>query len=464
MDRGATIAEHRPAGAWGEHARQTLLLAWPLVLSNLAGTGLATIDLILIGRLGGDRLAAAALATNLYHGVFIAMIGLLSAVAPLVASEYGRRRSAVREIRRTVRQGLWVALVACVPILTLLWFGEHVLIVTGQDPVLAAEAAQYLRALQWALIPGSLFVVLRVFIAALGRPGWGLVVALVGLPVNGLLAWLLIFGGFGIPPMGLVGAGVATTIASTLGLLALAAVIVTDRRFRRYHVFGRFWRSDWPRFLRIWAIGLPIAFTLAMETSLFTASGLAMGVIGKEALAAHTIALQIAALCFMVPLGLAQSATIRVGQAFGAGQPGAVGRAGWTAFWLGLLFTSGTALLLWSMPRFLVSLFIDPAADPAIVPLAASFLLYAALFQLADGGQVVGAGMLRGLQDTRVPMLIAAFGYWGVGAPLGYLLAFRFGQAGAGIWLGLATGLAVVAALMLWRWSHRRRILAGRGI
>ena len=461
MKRGDT--GHLPGG-WGEHARQTLVLAWPLVLSNLAGTGLATIDLILIGRLGGDRLAAAALATNLYHGAFIAMIGLLSAVAPLVAAEYGRRRSSVRDIRRTVRQGLWVALAACVPILTLLWFGESVLIATGQDPALAAEAAHYLRSLQWAMVPSALFVVLRVFIAALGRPGWGLVVALANLPVNGLLAWLLIFGGLGIAPMGLVGAGIATTIASTLGLVALSIVLVTDRRFRRYHVFGRLWRPDWPRFARIWTIGLPIAFTLAMETSLFTASGLAMGVIGKDALAAHTIALQIAALCFMVPLGLAQAATIRVGQAFGAGNHDALGRAGWTAFWLALAFTAATALLLWSVPRFLVSFFVDPSADPAIVPLAASFLLYAALFQFADGGQVVGAGMLRGLQDTRVPMLIAAFGYWGIGAPLGYLLAFRFGFAGAGIWIGLALGLSVVAVLMLWRWTRRGRILATRAL
>lgn len=444
--------------------RQTLSLAWPLILSNLAGTGLATIDLILIGRLGGDRLAAGALATNLYHGVFIALIGLLSAVAPLVAAEYGRRRSAVREIRRTVRQGLWVALAACVPVSTFLWFGEPVLLATGQEPALAAEAAQYLRALQWSLIPSALFVVLRMFIASLGRPGWGLVVALAGLPVNGLLAALLIFGGLGLPPMGLVGAGVATTIASTLGLIALSVVLITDRSFRRYRVFGRIWRADWPRFARIWAIGLPISFTLLMETSLFTASSLAMGVIGKGTLAAHTVALQIAALCFMVPLGLAQAATIRVGQAFGAGDDEAVGRAGWSAFWLALAFTSASALLLLAIPQLLAGLFIDPAADAAIVGLAASFLFFAALFQLVDGTQVVGAGMLRGLQDTRMPMLIAAFGYWGIGAPFGYVLAFRFGYAGAGIWLGLALGLAVVAVLMLWRWTRRGGILATRGI
>ena len=438
--------------------RATLALAWPLVLSNVAGTALTTIDLVLLGRLGADVLAAAALGTNLFHTAFVSCIGLVSAVSPLVAAEYGRRRHAVREIRRSVRQGLWAALAVSAPVIAALSQGEAILLAFGQQPALAAEAGAYLRALQWAILPNLLFVVLRTFMASVGRPGWGLAIALIGLPVNLLVAWMLVFGRLGAPALGLQGAGIATTITAALGLAGLAAVLVTERRFRRYHVFGRIWRPDWPRFRAVFRIGLPIAATLALETSLFSASGLTMGALGAPELAAHTIALQISALCFMVPLGLGQAAAIRVGHAFGAGDRAGIGRAGWSALAIALGFCGATATALVAAPTLFVSGFIDLDANREVVRLAVLFLVFAALFQLADGSQAVGAGMLRGLQDTRAPMLIAALGYWGIGAPLGYALALPLGFGGAGVWAGLATGLGVVAALLVRRWSRRERL------
>lgn len=448
-------AGHRVDRPWRSELRATLALAWPLVVSNLAATLLTTVDLILIGRLGADALGAAALATNLFHTCLMVGIGLVSAVAPLVAADYGRNRYGVRDIRRTVRQGLWAALAISCPILVILSLGEPLLIFAGQQPHVAAAAAEYLSALRWAFVPILLFIVLRIFMAALGRPGWGLAIALAGLPVNLSLAWLLIFGRLGAPALGLVGAGIATGLTATLALLALSAVLVTDRRLRRYHVFGRLWRPDWPRFRAVWRVGLPIAAALLLETSLFGASGLMMGVIGATELAAHTIALQIASICFVVPLGIGQAATIRVGHALGARDPAAIGRAGWSAFMLALAFTATTAIVLFSFPRLLIGAFIDLEANPEVVRLAVSFLAFAALFQLADGSQVVGAGMLRGLQDTRVPMLMAGFGYWAIGAPLGWLLAIGLGVGGAGLWAGLAIGLTTVAALMIRRWIRR---------
>jgi multidrug resistance protein, MATE family len=438
----------------------TLTLAWPMILSNLAGTALATMDLVLIGRLGPEPLAAAALATNLFHAVMISSIGLVTAVSPLVAAEYGRCRHSVRDIRRSVRQGLWVATVICAPAWILLSQGETVLRTFGQEPKLAAAAGEYLHALQWALLPNLAFVVLRLFMAALGRPGWGLAVGLLGLPLNLLLAWMLIFGRLGAPALGLIGAGIATTITAALGFAALALVAVTDRRFRRYHLFGRFWRADWNRFRAIWRIGMPIAATLAFEVAFFGGAGLLMGVIGTTELAAHTIALQIAALCFMVPLGIGQAATIRVGHAFGAGDPEAVGIAGWAAFAVAMGFGCLTALLLIAMPWMLVEAFLDPAAagNGPVIALAVQFLFFAAVFQLADGAQVVGAGMLRGLKDTRRPMLYAALGYWGIGTPAGLLLAFPGGLGGAGLWIGLAVGLAAVSLLLLVRWCRRETL------
>jgi MATE family multidrug resistance protein len=240
----------------------------------------------------------------------------------------------------------------------------------------------------------------------------------------------------------------------------LAVVISLDRTLRRYHLFGRFWRADWARYRALWRIGVPIGLTLAFEVTIFNAAALLMGRFGASELAAHAIALQIASFTFMVPLGVSQAVTVRVGLAYGAGDPHGVTRAGWMAFALGVGFMAGTALLMVVAPRTLVGFFLD-TADPANAPVvgfALSFLMLAALFQLADGAQAVGAGMLRGLQDTRVPMIYAAIGYWGIGLPVGVALGFGTGLRGVGIWIGLALGLAVVAGLMLWRWTRRGRL------
>ncbi len=268
------------------------------------------------------------------------------------------------------------------------------------------------------------------------------------------------FGKLGLPSMGLVGAGYGTVISSTFMFIALAAVISYDRQLKRYYLFGRFWRPDWPRYLTLWRIGVPIGLTLAFEVTIFNAAALFMGRIGANELAAHAIALQIASFCFMVPFSFGQAVTVRVGRAYGAQDSGAVSRAGWTAFVLGVGFMAFTALLMLLWPHLLLGAFLD-LDDPrnsAVIGFAVSFLILAALFQLVDGAQAVGAGMLRGLQDTRVPMFYAAFGYWGVGLPLGVALAFGTSLKGVGIWIGLATGLAVVAGLMLWRWLRRERL------
>jgi len=240
----------------------------------------------------------------------------------------------------------------------------------------------------------------------------------------------------------------------------MVIVLFGDRQFRRYHLFGRFWVADWTRLRAVWAIGLPIAVTLALEVSVFNAAVFLMGLLGRAQLAAHSIAIQIAALCFMVPMGIAQAATVRVGYAFGRQDHDAAGRAGWLALMLGTAFSAFSALLLLGAPHWLISAFIDveAPANARVTQLATSFLAIAALFQLVDCAQAIGAGVLRGLQDTRMPMIFAAIGYWIIGVGAGALLAFRFGIGGIGIWLGLATGLAVVAVMLVWRWAWRERL------
>jgi MATE family multidrug resistance protein len=269
----------------------------------------------------------------------------------------------------------------------------------------------------------------------------------------------LIFGEFGLPELGLQGAGIATSLTNLFLVASLLGFILLDRQFRRFQVLGRLWRPDWARFREIFRIGLPIGVTLIMEVGLFAAAGFLIGLIGKAELAAHQIALQCASVSFMVPLGLAQAATVRVGRAAGGGDTPGIMRAGITALVMGGLFMLAMATVMWTAPHAIVGLFID-AGDPVNAPVvraAVLFLAVAALFQLFDGGQVIGAGALRGLKDTRWPMVFAGLAYWAVGMSLAVGLGFGLGLGGLGIWIGLAVALAVAAALMIGRFLILQR-------
>ena len=239
----------------------------------------------------------------------------------------------------------------------------------------------------------------------------------------------------------------------------LALVIVTDRQFRRYHLFGRFWRPDWPRYRKLWKLGLPIGLAMGFEGGVFSAAAYLMGLIDADSVAAHAVALQIAALSFMVPWGLSQAVTVRVGLFLGRGDSAGIRRAGWTAWTLGVGFMGLMALTIWAFPRELITLFLeDTPANARVIALGVAFLGIAAIFQVVDGAQVVGAGMLRGLHDTRVPMIFTFIGYWAIGIGIGAWLAFAKDWQGQGIWTGLAIGLAIVAVLMIWRWTRRDQL------
>lgn len=450
----------RAATPWRDEARAMLLLAWPMILTNLAQVAMTATDVMIIGRLGADTLAAGALGSNMYFAPLIFGLGLAYATSPMIAAELGRKKHSVRDVRRTVRQGLWLAAMISVPIWVILWNAEPILLAMGQDPALSHQAGIYVRHLQWAVLPFYGYIVLRSFISALERPGWALVIMALAVALNAVGNWLLVFGKLGFPQMGIAGSGLATSIASFFMFFGLAFVVSTERKFRRYHLFGRFWRADWPRFWALLKLGAPISGILAFEVTIFNAAAFLMGLIGAASLAAHAIALQIASVTFMVPLGLAQAATVRVGLAYGAGDTEGISRSGWTALVMGVSFMAVMALVMVTFPTLLISAFID-ISDPknaTVVALAVTFLAFAALFQVADGAQAVAAGMLRGLQDTNVPMIYAALGYWGVGLPLGAFLAFKAGFAGSGIWLGLVAGLAVVAVLLIYRWLQRDRL------
>ncbi len=449
---------------WSTELRATILLAWPLILSNLTMSLIQATDVVLMGWLGPHALAASALAINLTWPPIFLAFGVLTAASPMMATALGARTRSVREVRRTYRQSLWLAIAATVPAWLLLWNAESVILALGQQPELARDAALFLKGYMWVVLPWLIFQTLRNFLSALERPNWILAVSGLGVVLNAVLAWALIFGRLGLPAMGIFGGGLASSIVWSLLALILVVVVLTDRQFRRFHLFGRMWRADWPRLKQMARLGLPIGFAFTFEVTVFAAAVYLMGLIDADSVAAHAIALQIAALTFMVPLGLSQAATVRVGRALGRKDSEGVTRAGWTAFALGVAFMSAMALAMWTFPRELVSLFLDAdagAGNSRVITLAVSFLTVAAAFQIFDGAQVVAAGMLRGLHDTRVPMLIAVFGYWVVGIGVGTGLAFAARWGGVGVWIGLATGLALVSALLIWRWTMRERLALG---
>ncbi|WP_309611468.1 MATE family efflux transporter [Sphingomonas sp.] len=442
-----------------DELRAMLTLAWPLVLANLTQQAIQATDVLMMGRLGAAQLAGAILALNLTFTFNLLLLGLLTASSPMMALALGQRSNAVRDVRRTFRAGLWLLLLAMPPYWLLLWHVGAIMRAFGQSAELADIGQTFLRAYMWSTAPWLLFQLLRNFVAALERPQSVLWLSVAGIALNALLSWSLIFGHFGVPAMGIVGGGIGSSLSWLAMSGALALVVRTNRRFRRFHLFGRFWRFDGERVTAMVRLGWPIGLTMALEMGVFALAAYFMGWIGAPAVAAHAVALQIAALTFMVPLGLGQAATVRVGLALGRGDQRGVSRAGWTAWWLGVSFMGLMALAMWLAPQWLVTLFLtDIPANTLVIALAVSFLKVAAAFQLVDAAQVIGAGMLRGLHDTRWPLLFALFGYWGVGLGIGAWLAFSRDWQGVGIWTGLASGLAVVALLMLWRWTRREAL------
>ena len=445
-------------GPWSQELRGTLALAWPLILANLTQQIIQATDVLLLGRLGEIELAAATLALSLTFTLNVLMLGLLLAASPMMATALGRRSNAVRDVRRTFRAGLWILLISLPPYWLTLWHAGPIMRALGQSAELADAGQTFLRAYMWCTAPWLLFQLLRNFVAALERPRVILWLSIAGIALNALLCWALIFGRVGLPALGLVGAGVGSTLTWVATCIALILVVRRDRQFRRFHLFGRWWRFDRQRTLAMTKLGLPIGLTMALEVGVFALAAYFMGWISATAVAAHAVALQLAALTFMVPMGLSQAATVRVGRALGSGDRGAIGRAGWTAWLLGILFMSAAALVMWIYPSQLVGLFLGESASQEVLRLAVSFVTVAAAFQIVDGAQVIAAGMLRGLHDTRWPLIFALAGYWGVGLGVGVWLAFGWQWQGVGIWVGLASGLAAVAVLMMVRWLMRERL------
>lgn len=449
-----------PSQTWVDELVALVRLAAPLVGANLLQMAVYAVDVMFVARLGPVPFAAATLGVFLLSLLMWALIGFTGACAPIIAAELGRRRHAVREVRRSFRMAMWLGLGASLLFMLVLGRGERILLALGQDAAVSAQAGAFLSVLLWVVLPNVWAAVMRTVAAALGRQGWAMGVTAMALGLNLLGNWLLVFGHGGFPALGLRGSAIASLVTASAMLVAWAAILRFDPRLRRYRLFGNWWRPEWRRLREIARLGAPIAFTFTLEGALFGGAAFLMGLIGVVAVDAHGIALNIAAVAFQVPFGIAQAATIRVGMAHGARDPAWIGRAGWVAIVLGTGFMLTTATAIWLAPRLFVGAYVDvrDPAHAAEVALAVRFLAVAALFQLFDGAQAVAAGALRGVQDTRVPMVIAAVGYWIAGFGTAWWLGFRAGWAGVGIWAGLAVGLLVVSVLLVARWAMRGRL------
>lgn len=448
----ATAGVGTPAkeALWRAEFLEMLKLAFPLAVTQLGQIAMMTTDLALLGRLGDQVVAAAALSHTVLFAAFTLGMGLMSAVAPLASQAFGARNP--RLVRRSVRVGLWAAVLAGVPLTALQFWGEEILLLLGQSPEPAELAGRYLFGLSWCLIPAWIFMALRNFMSAVNRPEPALWITLAAIPINGVLAYVLIYGAFGAPRLDVLGAGLATTLVNVFMCVVAIWIAYTRHPFKKYRVLGRFWRFDWQLFRQLLVIGLPISGSFLLEYGLFAAAALLMGSISTSAIAAHQIALQTAAVLYMVPFGISMAATVRVGQAVGRRDAEATRRAGFTAMMLAVAFMVVMTIIVGLTRHSIPLLFLgDANAAGETIVLAATLLVLGATFFITDGAQSVAAGALRGLNDTQVPLLIAAFSFWIVGFASSYALAFAAGLGAIGVWIGLSLGTGVFAVLLLWR-------------
>jgi MATE family multidrug resistance protein len=447
-------AAGRPRGVapgLGAELRATLALAAPLAAANLAQMAMNVTDTVMVGRLGALSLAAAGLGGMLYFTGGVVLQGVLSAVAPLAGHALGagdRNRAG-----RIAGTGLLLAVLLALPFIAALRELDRVLQALGYNAALAAEIGRYLRAIAWGGPAFLGFAVLRSLLAVLSHTRSIMAVLLICVVGNAALNWILVFGHLGMPALGVAGSGYASAVNQWLILAGLTLCLYVRPGLAGLRVWrnaGMARRGEMAEILRL---GLPIGGIMGIEVGVFMTAGILMGLLGAAALGAHQIVLNCAGVTFMVPLGLGQAATVRVAHELGAGRPEAARRAGFVALALGIAFMSMTAVLLWTFPRAIIAVYVD-IADPAnrgVVETARRLLAIAALFQVFDGTQTIAAGALRGYKDTMIPMILAAFGYWGAGFAGGWLLAFPLGYGAVGLWWGLALGLAVVAVLLTLR-------------
>ncbi|WP_323772201.1 MATE family efflux transporter [Antarctobacter sp.] len=441
------------------HTRSILRLGLPLIGGHLAQFAIGLTDTIMMGWYGVPELAALTLAGSFFFTLFLFGSGFAWAIMPMVA-RFAAMGDEV-QVRRATRMALWLSIIYALLILPLLWYSGTILTAIGQKEAIAQMAQVYLRTLSIGMLPALGVMVLKSYLAGLEHTRVVLWITIAAAGANALVNYMLIFGNWGAPEMGIAGAAVASV---TVQLVSLGLIVVYALRILPEHeLFVRFWKPDWEMFARVFQLGWPIGLTTLAEVALFAASAVLMGWLGTIPLAAHGVAIQIATAAFMVQVGLSNAATVRAGAALGRGDIANLLRGAEVVALLGAVAVAVTVAVFLVFPEALMGLFIDPT-DPdrdAIIATGRGLLIMAALFQAVDAAQVIHIGLLRGLQDTRVPMIMAGVAYWGVGMPCAWLFGIYFDWGGEGIWMGLVFGLAVAAVLLMQRfWRQSPTIVA----
>lgn len=426
-----------------------LRLGLPLIGGHVAQFAIGLTDTVMLGWYSVEALAAVVLGSTYFFVLFILGSGFAIAVMPLVAEADAAGDETA--VRRVTRMGMWLSVVTAIAAFPLFWFSGSILNALGQNPDITAVTQQYLRVAGVGLLPALLVMVLKSYLASLERTRVVFWVTVLAAVVNAVVNYALIFGHWGAPELGVVGAAIASLIVQIVSLIGvvLYAVLVLPH----HQLFIRVWRPDWDAFGHVFRLGVPIGLTSLAEVGLFAASSIMMGWLGTLALAAHGIALQLTSLAFMIHLGLSNAATVRAGNAMGRRDAGHLARGAIVALVLSFCASFMTVVVLLAFPETLLSLFLNPNEPnrEAILSIGVSLIFVAALFQFVDGAQIMALGLLRGVKDTRAPMIIAAISYWVIGVPSGYALGFWAGFGGVGVWLGLVVGLTLAAVLLLWR-------------
>ncbi|HEX4303894.1 MAG TPA: MATE family efflux transporter [Rhizomicrobium sp.] len=455
---GARVAGHG-SHAWIAEIRELLKLSLPLIATQLLQMAIGTTDTLMLARFSNTALAGAVLGNTMFYFCWLLGSGPTSAVSPMIAHLLGADPNAKDDVRVVARMGFWSVLMVGLPLVLFLQLAHPILLALGQSEQLASAAARFVVPLSFGL-PFSLgFQVLRNYSTALSKPRASLIVMVFSVFFNAAFDYALIFGHFGFPKLGLMGSGIASACSFACSFLLMLAVVRLTPKLHLYRIFRDARTPDWGKLREIYVLGLPIGLTMLFEACLFFSSNFFMGHFGLDYLAGHTIAMNVPSITFMVPLGIAMAATVRVGLAAGAGDREAARRAGMSAIGVATAFMTLTSAILWIWPFEIATLYLPPTpANMHALLLAVAFLHVAAVFQIVDGIQVAAALALRGLKDARAPMWIAGASYWLAGFPACMFFAFGLGLNGLGIWYGLAFALTVAAALMCWRfwWMSRR--------
>lgn len=436
------------------HATKTELsqlsqLAAPLVIAQLAQTALNTVDTIMAGQLSAEALAAVATGVNLFATLLLLILGVFLALNPIISQHNGARDN--EAMIGTIQSGLWFALLISVPVFFLWREIDIVMDWLSVEPSIRPLAAEYVDALSWGTPFLWLFLALRFCNEGLFATRAVMVITISAVPLNILFNWIFIYGKFGMPELGAVGLAWATNLVWFLMFVSMLIYTAKAKRHTHLRAFLNWRKPDWHRIKDIINTGGPMGLSFSLEILMFAMIGLMMATYDAATVGAHQIALNYASLTFMIPLGISNAITARVGFAVGERNPVAVRRAGWVGIAFAVSIATLSTLSMWLLPWQITAIY---TPDHAVQTLAVGFLSMAAIFQLSDALQVTSAGALRGLKDTRVPMLVSLFSYWIIGFPTAWLLAHYTSLGPTGYWAGMIAGLSTAAALLNWRFKR----------